>query len=141
MIPSDAFLKDETFFIIVSELLENSLQIATMELICFKSVVFSEINFIVDIFLEKFWRQRQLFYLLCFKAFGKGWKTPLNWLLWSSFPIKRLQEVLNNFCRNEFLCTDIFFETYWRQTQLFYLFCFKAFGEFLPADYSRALLF
>ena len=54
MIPSDAFLKGETFFIIVSELLENCLQIATMELICVKSVVFSEINFIGNIFLEKF---------------------------------------------------------------------------------------
>ena len=35
MIPSDTFHKDETFFI-VSKLLENSLEIATMELICVK---------------------------------------------------------------------------------------------------------
>ena len=36
-----------------------------------KSVIFPEINFIVNIFFEKFWRQRKLCYLLCFKAFGK----------------------------------------------------------------------
>ena len=67
MIPSDTFHKHEAFYI-VSKLLENS--IAAMELICVK-VGSRKLNFIVSICLEKFCRQRQLFYLLCFKAFQK----------------------------------------------------------------------
>ena len=56
MIPWDAFLKRMRLFIIVSKLLENSLEITTMELICVKvaSRIFSEINFVVGIFLEMF---------------------------------------------------------------------------------------
>ena len=58
MISSETFHKDETFFI-VSKLLENCLVIATMELICVKAGGRSpgwspEINFIVNIFMEKF---------------------------------------------------------------------------------------
>ena len=41
-----------------------------MELICVE-VWSRKLNFIVSICLEKFCRQRQLFYLLCFKAFQK----------------------------------------------------------------------
>ena len=73
-----------------------------------------------------------------FALFQSFCKTLLKSLLWSSF-FKRLKKVISNFRRNELLCTDIFFETSWRQTQLFYLFCFKTFGEVLRADVGGAL--
>ena len=58
MISSEIFHKDETFFIVL-KLLENSLEIATMELVCVEAGGRSpgwspEINFIVNIFMEKF---------------------------------------------------------------------------------------
>ena len=132
MIPSDNFWRMRRFFVIVSKLLENSLEIITMELICVKV---PEINFIVDVFLQKLWRQRQLFYLLCFKAFGKHhWKNYYVVLFskgWRKYSII-LAEM-------NFFVQTFSFETSWRQAQLFYLFCFKAFGEVLRDDYSRAL--
>ena len=45
-----------------------------------------------------------------FALFQSFCETLLKQLLRSSF-FKRLKEVLSNFCRNELLCTDNFFET------------------------------
>ena len=58
-----------------------------------------------------------------FALFQRFWENTFE-MTTLEFFFKRLQEVLNNFCKNELLCTNIFFETYWRQTQLFYLFYF-----------------
>ena len=86
-------------------------------------------------FSRKVLKAEAAFLLALFPSF---WKTPLKLLLWSSF-FNRLEEVLDNFCRNGLLCTTIFFETSWRQKQFFYLFCFKDFGEVFRPDYSGAL--
>ena len=48
-------------------------------------------------FSRKVLKAETAFLLALFPSF---WKTPLKLLLWSSF-FKRLEEVLNNFCRNE----------------------------------------
>ena len=67
-------------------------------------------------FLEKFWRQRKLFYLLCFKAFGKHlWNDYCGVLFskgWWKYSVTSAK--MNFFDRHELL----FFEMYWRQTQL-----------------------
>ena len=73
-----------------------------------------------------------------FALFQSFCETLLKWLLWSSF-LKRLKEVPSNFCRNELLCADTFFETSWRQSQLFYFVSFKAFGEVFRVDDSGTL--
>ena len=46
-----------------------------------------------------------------FALFQSFWKKLLKLLLSNSF-FRRLEEVLNNFCKNELLFTDIFFEKY-----------------------------
>ena len=75
-----------------------------------------------------------------FALFQSFWWAPWKWLLYSSF-FQSLEEVLNNFRRNEFLYTDTFFETFWRQTswnleKFWEMTAVKFFSKRLQADFS-----
>ena len=78
MIPSDTFHQDETFFI-VSKLLENSLEIATMELIYVKLEAevcnFSRNKLHRKHFFRKVLKAETAFLFALFQSF---WKTPLK---------------------------------------------------------------
>ena len=115
------FLKDKTYFIIV--LLFQSAEKTFWKLLQWNWFVLKLQTEACNFFRNKLYRRhfsrkvlKQAAFLFAFlQSFCERL---LKWLLWSSF-FKRLKEVLSNFCRNELLCTDIFFETSWRQTQLF----------------------